>query len=619
MSTTRSSPIGDPVTDRTGRGRWVRSLRVRLALGFTILLIAVLFGLTFVMGMAIQRVSMDRLSNELVDQARVTAYAVSLVEPGRSSSTEMAALVEELGALGDTRLTLIDVDGVVLADSMYDPAILDNYNDRPDVVNARKNNSGRSSSMTHVDSEAFLYVAIVVPGGDGHVLRSAAPLRDVEVAVDAFQQASLVAVLVAASLSAIASWWLAGRAVRPLERLRAHANRVGAGDFCSRLAPVDLREVDEVGQAFNVMTAALERSLDEQARVTLRLEAVMDGLADGVVLTDEQGHVLRMNPAAAALLNVDEVEMASMPFLQVTRDHEIAQVLQTSLAGDSNVQAVIAYGLQQQTLQISASTLKGANERLGLAVVRDVTELHRLENVRREFVANVSHELRTPLTSIRALVETLEAGVIDDKETAADFLARIVAEVERLNGLVEDLLDFARLEAGRAPLQVAKQDIGQTVRRGADRLKPQIERAGLTLTFDIPSGLPDIAIDSDRIEQVLLNLIHNAIKFTPSPGEIIVSVARQDSDIMITVADTGVGIQPAEQDRLFERFYKSDRARRTDGTGLGLAIAKHIVQLHGGTLWVQSAPGEGAVFAFTLPLRGKKARRRARRHVAGLG
>jgi two-component system phosphate regulon sensor histidine kinase PhoR len=247
-----------------------------------------------------------------------------------------------------------------------------------------------------------------------------------------------------------------------------------------------------------------------------------------------------------------------------------------------------------------------------------VSELHRLENVRRDFVANVSHELRTPLTSIRAVVETLEAGAIDDPDVAMDFLGRIVGEVERLNALVEDLLDFARMEAGRAPLQIEKIDIGKAVRRGAERLMPQVERAGLTLTFDIAEVLTEIAVDIKRIEQVLLNLIHNAIKFTPAGGEISVSVSRQNQDIVIKVKDTGIGIEEEEQGRLFERFYKSDKARRSDGTGLGLAIAKHIVQLHGGTLWVDSVPGEGATFTFTLPVSGKKARRRARRRVAGL-
>jgi two-component system phosphate regulon sensor histidine kinase PhoR len=255
---------------------------------------------------------------------------------------------------------------------------------------------------------------------------------------------------------------------------------------------------------------------------------------------------------------------------------------------------------------------------MGLVVLRDVTDLRRLETVRREFVANVSHELRTPLTSIRALVETLESGAIEEQDVAVDFLGRIVGEVDRLNALVEDLLDFARLEAGRAPLRLERVDIGEVVRVGAERLRPQIERARLNLEFEIAEDLPEMDVDVARIEQVIVNLLHNAIKYTPAGGRLTVRVRQEKNRIEVEVVDTGVGIPLEEQARLFERFYKSDRARRSEGTGLGLAIAKNIVQSHGGLISVESTPGEGATFHFSLPLRRKKARKRARKHALGL-
>jgi two-component system, OmpR family, phosphate regulon sensor histidine kinase PhoR len=305
--------------------------------------------------------------------------------------------------------------------------------------------------------------------------------------------------------------------------------------------------------------------------------------------------------------------------VQVCRDHELAQVLRQALEGARSPRASVEHGLNRRILTVTARTVDGAHERLGLVVLRDVTELRRLETVRREFVANVSHELRTPLTSIRALVETLESGAIEDEAMSMEFLGRIVGEVDRLNALVEDLLDLARLEAGRSPLQLDKSDLGDVVRHGADRLRPQIERARLTMTVSVDEGLPAIEIDAKRIEQVLLNLVHNAIKFTPPEGEIAISVARDSGDLVVRVRDTGVGIADEEQARLFERFYKSDKARRSEGTGLGLAIAKHIVQLHGGDVSVESTLGEGSTFSFALPIRRKRARRRARRHALGIG
>ncbi len=235
-------------------------------------------------------------------------------------------------------------------------------------------------------------------------------------------------------------------------------------------------------------------------------------------------------------------------------------------------------------------------------VIRDVTEIRRLEGIRREFVANVSHELRTPLASIKALVETLEAGAIDDPAVATDFLRRVVGEVDRLAALVDDLLDLARLETGRVTLHREPLDPADLLWRAAERLRPQIERARLRLEVPVRAELPPVYADRARIEQVLLNLIHNAIKFTPAGGTITVDAVESGPVLQVTVRDTGVGVSTEELPRVFERFYKADKARRSDGTGLGLAIAKHIVQVHGGTIWVESAPGEGASFTFTLPL-----------------
>jgi two-component system phosphate regulon sensor histidine kinase PhoR len=253
-------------------------------------------------------------------------------------------------------------------------------------------------------------------------------------------------------------------------------------------------------------------------------------------------------------------------------------------------------------LDISAQRLRGGREQLGVLVLRDVTELRRLERLRRDFVANVSHELRTPLTSVKALVETLAAGAIDDPAVADDFLGRVVAEVDHLAALVDELLDLARLESGRAVLHTETRDPAEAVRRAVERLRPQAERADLTLRTDLPGALPPVAADWTRIDQVMLNLVHNAIKFTAAGGEIVVSAAEQDSFLAITVRDNGAGIARDELPRLFERFYKVDKARHSAGTGLGLAIAKHIVQAHGGAITAASELGRGTTITFTLPL-----------------
>ena len=591
---------------------WPRSLRTRLAIPFITMVVLVLLALAAVLGERTEQIYIERLSDELRDQALLVANDI---ERHGTTAEDVVPLIDQLGGRIGSRLTLIDGDGTVLADSEADPAVMENHNSRPEVIQARREGTGQSERASGTVDERFLYVAVPVEDPGGRIVRIAVPLGDVYATVGAAQRSILVAVVAATLLIGVISWLIAGHIARPLDDLRAQARAVAAGDFSARVVPSDTWELGAVGRAFNGMTEELERSVRQREQATVRLEAVLAGLVDGVVLTDANGLVLRLNAAAEHILDVDEPAAIGQPFVQVCRDHELAMVLRQALRGVPSPRANVVYGIARRELTVTAKTVEGAHERLGLVVLRDISELRRLERVRREFVANVSHELRTPLTSIRALAETLETGAIEDPAMATEFLARILGEVDRLNALVEDLLHLARLEAGRAPLQLERVDIGEAVRHGADRLRPQVERARLRLVVEVEPDLPAIEIDVRKIEQVLLNLVHNAIKFTPPDGAILVRVGRTASDIVVAVQDTGVGIPEEEQPRLFERFYKSDKARRSEGTGLGLAIAKHIVQLHGGEIGVSSVPGEGSTFHFTLPLKRKQARRRARRFL----
>jgi two-component system phosphate regulon sensor histidine kinase PhoR len=236
-----------------------------------------------------------------------------------------------------------------------------------------------------------------------------------------------------------------------------------------------------------------------------------------------------------------------------------------------------------------------------LLLFEDVTELRRLETVRKDFVSNVSHELRTPLTSLKALTESLRAGALEEPETARHFLGHIETEVDALSELVAELLELARIESQQVPLQKTPSDPCEILQKGAERLRLQAERAGLTLAVECKEGLPQISADPPRLEQVLVNLIHNAVKFTPRGGSILVSAKQADAVVEFSVQDTGVGIAEENIGRIFERFYKTDPARNKSGTGLGLAIAKHMVEAHGGHIGVQSREGKGSRFFFTIP------------------
>lgn len=596
------------------RGRVSRSLRVRVALPFLALSSAILIILYLFLGNAAEQTQLDNIEKDLRSQADIGALAIASHEPAQVSD-EMFETLEAMSAASSSRVTLIDSDGVVLFDSSEDAITMENHNDRPEVVNARSGSFGTDRRTSETSGQDALYVAVPVTDSNGWILRIAVPTTEITDAVASTQRAILFAVLISLIATIAAGWYLAGRLARPLEDLMRQAMRMAVGNFSGRVPEYKIREVDSVGRAFNRMAIRLEEVIERQEQTSARLEFVMNGLIDGVVLTDEQGLVLRMNPAAVDMLNISEQDAIGRPFVQAARDYEISRVLNRAFDGKDKASATVEHGVDHQVMQVLARVVEGANQRLGLVVLRDVTEVRRLETVRREFVANVSHELRTPLTSIRALVETLEAGAVEEPEVAMEFFGRIVGEIDRLNALVEDLLDFARLEAGRTPLRLEYVDVGNVVEHGARRLQQQIERAGLTIEVELADDLPEMAIDIGRIEQVLINLIHNAIKFTPSGGELFLRAWREKNTVYVSLRDTGVGIPEEERLRLFERFYKSDKARRSEGTGLGLAIAQNIVRLHGGKIFVESEVGKGSVFTFSLPMKRKKAAKRARKHV----
>lgn len=587
-------------------------LRLRLALPFVLLFVAILLMLSLFLGSRAREIYVDRLTDELTMQATILAESVGRDLSNGVPPAQVQDMIASLSSDVSTRITIVGPDGTVYADNVGDPLTMENHSNRPEIVQALAQGEGESSRESATLDMEFLYVAVPIADVEGAVARVAVPLDEVQATVRTIWVWTFVAAAVAIAMVVAIAWFIAGRIVGPLEELRKQAHAVAGGDLTARVDPSDTREFAEVGYAFNRMTEELETSHNALDQARLRLEAVLAELADGVVITDADGLVLRMNTAAETLLAAHEANAIGKPFVQVARDHELNQLLRSALDGQEHSEAAIEHGLNRRTLLTTAQVVEDERERLGLVVLRDISELRRLETVRREFVANVSHELRTPLTSIRAMVETLEAGAIDDEAIMSDFLVRIVGEVDRLNALVEDLLDLARLEAGRTTLTYTTVDPVELVQMGADRLRPQIDRAQLIMDVSADGPLEPISVDRVRLEQVLINLVHNAIKFTPVGGAIHLQVRQRDDTTTIEVQDTGVGIAPIEQIRLFERFYKSDKARRSEGTGLGLAIAKHIVQAHGGTISVESVVGEGSTFRILIPNRKPRARDRRR-------
>jgi two-component system phosphate regulon sensor histidine kinase PhoR len=360
---------------------------------------------------------------------------------------------------------------------------------------------------------------------------------------------------------------------------------------------------DEIG--LDDLSAAIKAmALAEQER-TLRLEterdrlaAVLEQMTDGVLIADAEGRIQFANPAAEEIF--DTPNAVGHTVVEIVRQYQLVQAWQRSRETGQPQEESVELPAHHQFLQLVV--LPDRSTGGNLLLVQNLTRVRRLETVRRDFISNVSHELRTPLASLKALTETLRDGALEDPKAAPRFLGRIETEVDALTQMTQELLELTRIESGQVPLELKAVVSSKLLESAADRLRAQAERAGVDLRVEILAGIPEVRADAIRLEQVLVNLIHNAIKFTRPGGEVVLSAHIEADFVCFAVKDTGVGIPEDDLERIFERFYKADRARSSGGTGLGLSIARHIVEAHGGKIWAESVEGRGSTFYFTIPM-----------------
>ena len=362
--------------------------------------------------------------------------------------------------------------------------------------------------------------------------------------------------------------------------------------------PQDASGLEELSNATRALAVSLEaRSLEVDAERS-RLAAVLERMTDGVLIADPEGYVTYLNPAAELLFNAPD--SLGKTVTEIVRHHQLVEAWHLSLKTGKQQEETVEVPFSRQFLQLVILPDKETGS--SLLLVQNLTRVRRLEKVRRDFISNVSHELRTPLASLKALTETLRDGALYDPVAAPRFLERIEIEVDALTQMAQELLDLARIESEQIPMEFYKVNPARLLASVADRMIAQVERAGLTLTVENPADMPDVRAHEPRLEQVLVNLIHNAIKFTAPGGRVSLSSAVERGVVSFTVRDSGVGIPEDELERVFERFYKADRARSGGGTGLGLSIARHIVEAHGGRIWAESLEGRGSTFYFTIPI-----------------
>jgi len=366
--------------------------------------------------------------------------------------------------------------------------------------------------------------------------------------------------------------------------------------------PEDEMGLEELSTAIKVLALTdRERTLGLETERD-RLAAVLEQMTDGVLIADAGGRIQFANPAAGKLFNTPSA--VGHTVVEVIRQHQLVQAWRRSQETDQPQEESVELPARHQFLQLVV--LPDLQTGGSLLLVQNLTRVRRLETVRRDFISNVSHELRTPLASLKALTETLRDGALEDPKAAHRFLGRIETEVDALTQMTTELLELTRIESGQVPLEFKSIPAGELLLSAADRMRAQAERAGLVLRLDNSQDMTEVRVDPSRLEQVLVNLIHNAIKFTRPGGEVILSAQTKGNFVSFAVQDTGVGIPEDDLERIFERFYKADRARSGGGTGLGLSIARHIVEAHGGKIWAESTEGRGSIFYFTVPVFSSK-------------
>jgi two-component system phosphate regulon sensor histidine kinase PhoR len=385
---------------------------------------------------------------------------------------------------------------------------------------------------------------------------------------------------------------------RRLARYNRTVRRISEDELPVSGLPEDEKGLEDLSNAVKTLAIRQQVRYSSLDAERARLAAVLDRMTDGVLITDAAGMVQFANPAAESLFGVDHA--IGHTLVEVVRQHKLVETWQRGRETGQPQEESVELPTGHQFLQLVV--LPDQQTGGSLLLVQNLTRVRRLETVRRDFISNVSHELRTPLASLKALTETLRDGALDDPKAAHRFLGRMETEVDALTQMAQELLDLTRIESGQVPLELKAVPAAGLLSLAADRMRAQAERAGLVIRLGTPQDITEVWADPSRLEQVLVNLIHNAVKFTRPGGEVVLSAQIEGEVVRFAVKDTGVGIPADDLERIFERFYKADRARSGGGTGLGLSISRHIIEAHGGRIWVESEEGRGSTFYFTIPV-----------------
>lgn len=590
---------------------WSSPLYRRLFLALAGAAVVGAAGVAWIGGRPLEAYLADEIDARLLDAAVLLEHRIEAALSAGRPPSELQAEVDAVrnDTHGDMRLTVIDTDGQVLADSHEAPRRMDNHKNRAEIRQALEQQTGRAHRTGPTLEVPMLYVArrADVGGQPRAVVRVALPESAIASAAAVQRRwmwltaGGVMAVLLTAALAA--AWYFA----RPVAQLANYAVAVAGGDAAT---PPEVHRRDELGglaAALQSIAQQLAARRDESRRQGEQSDLLLESMVEGVVAVDARRHVLFANRAACRLLHVKSREVHGRPLWEIVRhpqvEHAVNQALEASSPQQTEFEIRGLNGRPARKLALHAGRLPGSPPAGLVIVLHDVTELRRLESLRQEFAANVSHELKTPLTAIKAYAETLLAGALHDQAHNVGFVQRIETQAGRLEQLILDLLSLARIESGQQPFEIKRLALSAAIEQRIAEHEAAAAAKNIRISLEPPQE-PTIALaDEEGLREILDNLLDNAVKYTPADGNVTVRWRREQGEALIEFVDSGIGIAPADQERIFERFYRVDKARSREmgGTGLGLAIVKHLVQAQGGRVGVISELGRGSTFRVWLP------------------
>lgn len=524
--------------------------------------------------------------------------------------TEQAKRLKDSAA---ARITVIRTDGQVIGESDEEPGLMNNHLDREEIRKAQKDGLGHSVRYSKTLGHNMLYVAMPIGQGDAGYLRLAMDLRDVEDAVHKLWLFLLLGLGVLFLIAGGISYRIAFGLTRPFDKMIRVARQLSHMNYKSRVPVRRKDEIGDLGHAINAMADSLEQQMNRILENEGRMKAVLEGLINGVLMIEKDGRIALLNRSAEEILGFRQEELLGRNYQHANLAPELAELIGDCFKSMENIRDErTLYFPEEILLEINLRPMVISGEDFAgiLIVLHDITAVRRLERMRSEFVANVSHELKTPVASVKGFAETLLAGALKDEETAKSFLQIIYDESERLNRLIGDILDLSKIESKRVPLQLSPVHLNSFMEHTLQMLAPEALKKNIELSLSVEEDLY-MEADEDRLRQIMINLMSNGIAYTPEGGKVRVAVTALDVNsgedpetIRFIIADTGIGIPKKDVPRIFERFYRVDKARSrsSGGTGLGLSIVKHLVELHKGHISVESEVGIGSRFILDLPV-----------------